>query len=117
MSYCRARQVTAPRRLEGMQGWELSPLYRGTDLRHRTIRRGELVIVVRTDETFGRDEKGDGVHSCNCGVAEKKSAARMATRIAGITHASAGALFCMEWRATRLRWCKNGTIRPGNCPD
>ena len=72
MSYCRARLVTAPRRLEGMKGWEWNPLYRGTDLRRRTIRIGEFVIVVRTDETFGRDEKGDGVHSCNCGVAEKK---------------------------------------------
>jgi hypothetical protein len=36
------------------------------------------VIDVRTDETFGRDEKDVGVHSCNCGVAEKKRAARMA---------------------------------------
>jgi len=32
----------------------------------------------RTDETSGRDEKDVGVHSCNCGVAEKKRAARMA---------------------------------------
>ena len=50
----------------------------GTDLHHRRIRRVECVIDVRTDETFGRDEKDVGVRSCNCGVAEKKSAARMA---------------------------------------
>jgi hypothetical protein len=35
----------------------------------------------RTDETSGRDEKDVGVHSCNCGVAEK-SAARWLTCIA-----------------------------------
>jgi len=96
--------------------WWLNPLYRGTDLRHRTIREREFVADDRTDETSGRDEKDVGVHSCNCGVAEK-SATRMATRIAVKTHASAGALFCMEWRATRLRWCKNGTIRFVKCPD
>jgi len=43
----------------------------------------EFVIVVRTDETFGRDERDAGVHSCNCGVAEKKSAARMLTENRG----------------------------------
>jgi hypothetical protein len=36
------------------------------------------VVDDRTDETSGRDEKDVGVHSCNCGVAEKKRAARMA---------------------------------------
>lgn len=41
------------------------------------IRRREFVVDDRTDETSGRDEKDVGVHSCNCGVAEK-SAARMA---------------------------------------
>ena len=38
------------------------------------------------------------------------------THIAGKTHASTGTLFCMEWRATRLRWCKNGTMRCRECP-
>ena len=36
------------------------------------------MIDDRTDETSGRDEKDVGVHSCNCGVAEKKRATRMA---------------------------------------
>src|SRR5436190_12142981 len=39
------------------------------------------------------------------------------TRIAVKTHASTGTLFCLEWRATRLRWCKNGTIHHSKCPD
>src|SRR3954462_12040792 len=73
MSYCRARLVTAQRR-----GWEWKdPLAPGTDLLHRRIRRVELVID-RTDEASGRDEKDVGVRSCNCGVAEKKRAARVA---------------------------------------
>ncbi len=38
----------------------------------------ECEIDDRTDGTCGRDEKDVGVHSCNCGVAEKKSATRMA---------------------------------------
>jgi len=38
----------------------------------------ECVIGDRTDGTSGRDEKDVGVRSCNCGVAEKKRAARMA---------------------------------------
>ena len=50
----------------------------GTDLHHRMIRRKGCVIDGRTDETSGRDEKDVGVRSCNCGVAEKKRAARMA---------------------------------------
>jgi hypothetical protein len=54
------------------------PLAPDTDLHHRRNRRGECVVVDRTDGTFGRDEKDVGVHSCNCGVAEKKTAARMA---------------------------------------
>ena len=115
MSYCRAHQVIAPRQVVGLECW-LNPLYRDTDLRRRMIREREFVADDRTDETSGRDEKDVGVHSCNCGVAEK-SATRMATRIAVKTHASAGALFCMEWRATRLRWCKNGTIWFLECPD
>src|SRR5213595_632066 len=76
MSYCRVRQATAPRRVVGLEWW-LNPLYRGTDLRHRTIREREFVADDRTDETSGRVEKDVGVHSCNCGVAEK-SATRMA---------------------------------------
>src|SRR5947207_15774086 len=76
MSYCRVRQATAPRRVVGLEWW-LNPLYRGTDLRHRTIREREFVVDDRTDETSGRDEKDVGVHSCNCGVAEKS-----ATRVA-----------------------------------
>src|SRR4051794_38627985 len=76
MSYCRARQVTAQRR-----GWEWKdPLAPGTDLRHRRIRRVELVID-RTDEASGRDEKDVGVRSCNCGVAEKKRAASNGSRV------------------------------------
>src|SRR5207244_10878354 len=115
MSYCRVHLVVAPRRRGVVEVWWTNPLYRGTDLRHRTIRGWECVVDDRTDGTSGRDEKDVGVHSCNCGVAEK-SATRMATRIAVKTHASAGALFCMEWRATRLRWCKNGTMRCRECP-
>ena len=38
----------------------------------------EFVVDCRKDETSGRDEKDVDVHSCSCGVAEKKSAARMA---------------------------------------
>jgi hypothetical protein len=38
----------------------------------------EFVADCRTDETSGRDEKDVDVRSCSCGVAEKKSAARMA---------------------------------------
>jgi len=76
----------------------------------------EFVIDGRTDETSGRDEKDVGVHSCNCGVAEKKVLLEWLTRSAGSTHANAGTLFCMEWRAARLRWCKNGTIDRRNCP-
>ena len=53
-----------------------------TGLHHRRIRREENSVVDRTDGTFGRDEKDVGVHSCNCGVAEKKSAARWLTCIA-----------------------------------
>ena len=56
---------------------ESNPLYRGTDLRHRTIRGREFVVDDRTNEASGRDEKDVGVHSCNCGVAEK-SATRLA---------------------------------------
>lgn len=52
------------------------PLAPDTDLHHRTIR--ECLVDCRTDETSGRDEKDVGVRSCSCGVAEKKSAARMA---------------------------------------
>src|SRR6266550_5444058 len=115
MSYCRARLVTAPRRVAGLEWW-LSPLYRGTDLRHRTIRRKEFLVDDRTDETSGRDEKDVGVHSCNCGVAEK-SAARWLTCIAVGTHAKTGTLFSMEWRAAMLRWCKNGTIGFWKRPD
>jgi hypothetical protein len=35
-------------------------------------------VIDRTDEASGRDEKDVGVRSCNCGVAEKKRATRMA---------------------------------------
>lgn len=115
MSYCRARLVAAPRLGVEKLVMELNPLYRGTDLRHRTIRKKEFVTDDRTDETSGRDEKDVGVHSCNCGVAEK-SAARWLTCIAVQTHAKTGTLFCMEWRAARLRWCKNGTTRFRVCP-
>src|SRR5438105_11563082 len=115
MSHCHARLVIAPRLVVGLAWW-WNPLYPGTDLRRRMIRGRESVVGDRTNGASGRDEKDVGVHSCNCGVAEK-SATRMATRIAVKTHASAGALFCMEWRATRLRWCKNGTIRHLKCPD
>ena len=74
MSCCRARLVSAPRRVEVLK----DPLAPGTDLRHRRIRRVETVIDGRTDGTYGRDEKDVGVRSCNCGVAEKKRATRMA---------------------------------------
>ena len=113
MSYCRAHLVSARRRV---LVWK-DPLAPDTGLHHRRIRRVGCVVVDRTDGTFGRDEKDVGVHSCNCGVAEKKSATRMAHAYRGENHASTGTLFCMEWRATRLRWCKNGTIHPRNCPD
>ena len=73
---------------------ESNPLYRGTDLRHRTIRGREFVVDDRTNEASGRDEKDVGVHSCNCGVAEK-SATRWLTCIAVQTHAKIGTLFCM----------------------
>ena len=74
MSCCRACPVSALRR-----GWVLKdPLAPGTDLHRRRIRRVECVIGDRTDGTSGRDEKDVGVRSCNCGVAEKKRAARMA---------------------------------------
>lgn len=53
----------------------------GTDLHHRMIRRKGCVIDGRTDETSGRDEKDVGVRSCNCGVAEKKSAASNGSRV------------------------------------
>ena len=78
MSYCRVHLVIAPRRLGVVEVWWTNPLYRGTDLRHRTIRGWECVVDDRTDGTSGRDEKDVGVHSCNCGVAEKKRATRMA---------------------------------------
>src|SRR5438132_196104 len=78
MSYCRVHLVIAPRRVGVVEVWWTNPLYRGTDLRHRTIRGWECVVDDRTDGTSGRDEKDVGVHSCNCGVAEK-SATRMAT--------------------------------------
>ena len=101
MSCCRVRRATAPRLVAGLAWW-WNPLYRGTDLRHRTIRKREYVVDDRTDETSGRDEKDVGVHSCNCGVAEK-NAARWLTCIAVRTHAKTGTLFCMEWRAAMLR--------------
>jgi len=52
------------------------PLAPDTDLHHRMIR--ECLVDCRTDGTSGRDEKDVGVRSCSCGVAEKKSGARMA---------------------------------------
>jgi len=115
MSCYRARRVIALRQVVvGMEKWS-NPLYRGTDLRRRTIRKRECVVGDRTNEASGRDEKDVGVHSCNCGVAEK-SAARWLTCAADRTHATTGTLFYVEWRATRLRWCKNGTIDCRECP-
>ena len=114
MSYCRARRVTALRRGKVL----LDPWAPDTDLHHCRIRRVEFVVDCRTDESSGRDEKDVDVRSCSCGVAEKKSAARMAHVHRGceLTRLT-GTLFCMEWRAdTRLRWCKNGTIGRRNCP-
>lgn len=74
MSYCRARRVIALR-----LGWVSKyPWAPGTDLHHCRIRRVEFVVDRRKDETSGRDEKDVDVRSCSCGVAEKKSAARMA---------------------------------------
>jgi hypothetical protein len=72
MSRCRAHRVSA-RRLVLVSRDPLAP---DTDLHHRTIR--ECWVDCRTDGTSGRDEKDVGVRSCSCGVAEKKSAARMA---------------------------------------
>ena len=114
MSYCRARRVTALRREKVL----MDPWAPDTDLHHCRIRRVEFVVDCRTDESSGRDEKDVDVRSCSCGVAEKKSAARMAHVHRGceLTRLT-GTLFCMEWRAvTRLRWCKNGTIGRRNCP-
>src|SRR5207237_9833037 len=113
-SCCRAHLVIARRQVVGLAWW-WNPLYRDTDLRRRMIRRRECVVGDRTNEASGRDEKDVGVHSCNCGVAEK-SAARWLTCIAVETHAKTGTLFCMEWRAAMLRGCTNGTTRPQNCP-
>jgi len=72
MSRCRAHRVSARRRVVVSR----DPLAPDTDLHHRTIR--ECWVDCRTDGTSGRDEKDVGVRSCSCGVAEKKSAARMA---------------------------------------
>src|SRR5947207_14479230 len=105
MSYCRVRQATAPRRVVGLEWW-LNPLYRGTDLRHRTIREREFVADDRTDETSSRDEKYVGVHSCNCGGAEKR-ANRMAKRIAVKSHERDEDLYCVDWCSTRLRGVQN----------
>jgi len=74
MSYCRARRVTALRRGKVL----LDPWAPDTDLHHCRIRRVEFVVDCRTDGSSGRDEKDVDVRSCSCGVAEKKSAARMA---------------------------------------
>ena len=74
MSCCRARLGFALRRVLVLK----DPLAPDTGLRRRMIRRrADFVVDDRTDETSGRDEKDVGVHSCNCGVAEK-SATRMA---------------------------------------
>ncbi len=72
MSRCRAHRVPVRRRVLVSR----DPLAPDTDLHHRTIR--ECRVDCRTDGTSGRDEKDVGVRSCSCGVAEKKSAARMA---------------------------------------
>ncbi len=113
MSCCRARRVYALRR-----GWvSIDPWAPDTDLHRCRIRRVECVVDCRRNVTSGRDEKDVDVRSCSCGVAEKKSAARNGSRAPRSgTHAITGTLLCMEWRARRLRWCKNGTIVSRNCP-
>ena len=72
MSCRRAHQVSALRLVVVSR----DPLAPDTDLHHRMIR--ECWVDCRTDGTSGRDEKDVGVRSCSCGVAEKKSATRMA---------------------------------------
>ena len=96
MSYCRAHRVAALR-----LGWVWKdPWAPGTDLHRCRIRRVEFVVDCRTDGSSGRDEKDVDVRSCSCGVAEKKSAARMAhvhrgcelTRLTGTLSVWNGAL-------------------------
>jgi hypothetical protein len=71
-SYYRAHRESVRRLMLVLRG----PLAPDTDRHHRRIR--EKVVDCRADGCAGRDEKDVGVRSCSCGVAEKKSAARMA---------------------------------------
>ena len=111
---CRRAHRVSVRRLVVVSGDPLAP---DTDLHHRRIRRVEFVVDCRTDGTSGRDEKDVGVRSCSCGVAEKKSAARMAhgDRGANSREIRNPILFGMA-RLPGLRSCKNGTIGRRNCP-
>jgi hypothetical protein len=111
MSRCRAHRVPVRRRVLVSR----DPLAPDTDLHHRRIR--ECWVDCRTDGTSGRDEKDVGVRSCSCGVAEKKSAARMAhgDRGANSREIRNPILFEMA-RQQGLRSCKNGTIDRRKCP-
>jgi hypothetical protein len=111
MSYCRAHLVSVRRRVLVLRG----PLAPDTDRHHRRIR--ERLVDCRTDGCAGRDEKDVGVLSCSCGVAEKKSAARMAHGDRGENSREIRNLILFGMaRLAELRSCKNGTIDSRKCP-
>ena len=111
MSYCRAHRESARRRVKVLK----DPLAPDTDRHHRRIR--ERVADWWTDGCAGRDEKDVGVRSCSCGVAEKKSATRMAHGDRGHNSREIRNLHSV-WNGAlpELRSCKNGTIYRRNCP-
>jgi len=106
MSYCRAHRESLRHRVLVLR----DPLAPDTDRRHRRIR--EKVVGCRTDGCAGRDEKDVGVvHSCICGVAEKKIAARMAHGDRGKNSREIRNLILFGMaRLAELRSCKNGTM-------
>jgi hypothetical protein len=88
------------------------------------------VVDCRTDGCAGCDEKDVGVRSCSCGVAEKKSAARMAHGDRG--HNSREIRNLILFGMARYKSCArtrmvlsiagivqqqlNGTVQPMYCP-